>query len=398
MAQDVLAPPPIDFSGLSPALVSGATNQPGFLPLTPSPPTQDQALLKLGPADFRPHFLYRFLYGDGISAAPGQHLTTAINEIYPGILIRLGNHWVLDYTPILSFYSNNQFRDTFNNSVALSWASIYKDWTLSFSQTYVSSSDPLVQTGAQTDQETFLTALNAIYQISSPLSLELSARQNFQFYEQNNAGEQLSDVKTWYTLDWLNYQFSPQFGAAFGLGFGYDDVQHGPNMPYEQLWGRVKWAPGQKLFVSLSGGVEDRQFIDSDASDLVNPLLNLSAQYRLFEPTTLSVGAARTVASSTFPGQINENFSVTGQLKQRLLGKLYLDLIGGYFKTDYKSTVEGIAAPRADHGTFFTARLSLLVIKRGMLAVLYQMSENSSTQGAFSYTSNQVGFELGYKF
>jgi len=398
MAQNVLAPPPLDFSGLSPALLTGATNQAGFLPLMPAPPPQDQPLLQLGPADFRPHFLYRFLYGDGISAAPGQHVTTAIHQIYPGLLIRLGEHWFLDYTPMLSFYSNNQFRDTFNNSVALAWGTTYKDWTLGFSQTYVSSSETTVQTAAQTDEETFVTALNAVYQVSSPLSLELGAIQNFHFFGQSSAGEQFNDTRTWHTLDWLNYQFSPRFAAAFGVGLGYDNVQLGSDMTYEQFQGRVTWRAGQKLFLSLSGGVEDRQFLNSGVSDAVNPLLGLSAQYRLFEPTTLSVGVSKTVTPSYFQDQLSKSLTANAALRQRLLGKLYLDLEGGYFKTDYSATVTGIPANREDHGTFFTARLSLQIIKRGMLAVLYQWSENSSNEAGFSYTSNQVGFELGYRF
>src|SRR6266853_1552784 len=150
MAQEVLAPPPPDYSGIPPALRTTGTNQPGEIPPL-APPVADQPLLQLGPIQFRPHFLYRFLYGDGISARPGQQPKTAIHELYPGMFLRLGNYWNLDYTPILRFYSNNHFRDTTDHSVALNGATIYDDWTFGFSQSYASSSQPLVSTAAQTD-------------------------------------------------------------------------------------------------------------------------------------------------------------------------------------------------------------------------------------------------------
>jgi hypothetical protein len=398
MAQQVIARPPLDFSGISPQLITTGTNQPGALLPPEAPVGEDQPLYTLGPLRFRPHLMYRLLYGDGVPARPGEDYETAINEIYPGILIGIGNHWNLDYTPTLRYYSSSRFRDTLNHTVTLAGGTVYQDWTLGFSQNYVSTSEPLIETGGQTDEESFATRLNATYQISTPLSLELGASQSFRYMGESETTQELSDSKNWNTLDWLNYQFSPRIGAALGLGFAYDYIQVGSDMTSEQLQGRVTWRPGQKLFLTASAGLEYRQFLDSDESAALNPLFGLSALYQIFEPTSLSVGMNRTVSASYFGDQYTEVMAVSASLRQRLLNKLFLDLSGGFTRTAYNATTTSVAVNRDDNGTFFNARLSMEVLRRGTVAVFYQRTENNSNEEAFALSSAQVGVELGYRF
>src|ERR1041384_4923081 len=150
LAQGVIAPPPLDFFGIPPAFQTTGTNQPGMLPPISTIPPGLQPLAQWGPVQFRPHLLFRFLYGDGIPATPGHQFKTAIEEIYPGLLLQLGNHWNLDYTPTLRFYSSSHFADSTDHSVSLTGGGTYQEWTLGFSQTYASSSQPLVETATQT--------------------------------------------------------------------------------------------------------------------------------------------------------------------------------------------------------------------------------------------------------
>jgi len=398
LGQNVLAPPPQEFFGLPPEMRTTPTNQPGYVPPITTPPQDNRPLFEWGPVTFRPHLLYRFTYGDGIPAAPGQDYKTAINELYPGIFIGLGDHWRLDYTPTLRWYSSSAFKDTFDNSVTLSGGTVYRDWTLGLSQTYSSYSEPLIETGGQTEWETFNTALGANYLMNSRLSLELGANQNFRLVNGNPSSRPLTDVRSWSTLDWLNYQVSAEFGAAIGAGFAYDDVSLGADMTSEQLQGRLTWRPGQKLFLMASGGFEDRQFLDSNQSDAINPIFGVSALYHIFEPTTLSVGASRVISPSFYAGAITEVLSVNATLRQRLFEKLYLELGGGYYSTTYKQTIFGINLSREDDSTFFNARLSMQVLKRGTIAIFYRHTENSSNSQAYNISSDQGGVELGYKF
>jgi len=411
-----IAPPPgpLDFSGQVQGLQaqpSGAQVQPSGAQVQPSgpvttsvlaPPSMaplpEQSLLQWGPVGFYPHFLYRFLYGDGVPAQPGEHFATAINEVYPGILLKLGQHWQLDYTPSLRYYSSSHFQDTTDHSVALNGGTTYENWTFGLSQRYATTSQPLIETGAQTDLETYDTAINAACQFNTKTSLEMGFNQGFQYVDQNASSGPLTDSKVWSTMDWLNYQFWPKFGAALGVGGGYADLSLGSSMSYEQLKGRITWQVSDKVSVSASGGLDDRQFVDSTQPDLLNPIFTVSAFYRPFEATTLSLDASRTVSPSYFEGLVTETTAVGGGLHQRFFKKLNLDFSTGYGVTSYELTSPGPNPLREDHFTYVNVRLSVPFLKRGTAGVFYQASKNTSTVSTYQISSTQVGFDLAYHF
>lgn len=359
-----------------------------------------------GPFSIKPHVLYTFLYGNGIEAQPGVPSKTAINTIAPGFLFDIGQHWSIDYTPSLSFYSNPAFKNTVDESATLAgnWAA--GNWTFGLSQQYVSSTDPLIETGAQTKEESYATALNATYEMGSKLSLQLAVNQNFR-----DAGA-LSDLHEWTTSDWLNYQANDMFGAAIGVILGYDELDPGSDMPFEQLQGRIHFHPGPKLTLTLSGGVEDRQFIDPSAPPLISPIFSGTLAYQLFQPTTLSVNASRTVTPSLFNNEVEVITSVNGSVAQQLTPKFSLNVGGGYTTEPLTSIVPGplpqyfigtppqttLAEIRTDTITSFKISLLYQIVPRCTLSVYYTYLDNSSGQGNFSYTSKQIGFSADYRY
>ncbi len=393
VAQNVLAPPPA-YSVTPPAVQEIQTNETEvFVPAEPFRPVpQETSPLRWGPLELRPHFLYRLLYGTGIQASPTQSLKTAVHQVAPGFLLGVGRHWTLDYTPTWTFYSKSQFRDTLDHAVVLTGGTAYENWILGLSQSYVSSTAPLVETGGQTSQETFSTAVNASYRFNQEMLLELAAYQNFVF------PENFTSSREWSTLDWLDYQFWPRFNAAIGVGFGYVDVSAGSDMTYERYQARINWRATDKISFQLHGGVEDRQFLGTGGGDLVNPTFGASIQYQPFEATKISLNADRVVASTYFQGQVTETTGFTGNLTQRLLKRFYLSLGGGYQTVRYVASASGIAASREDNYYSLNARLSTSFLKRGTIAALYQFSRNSSNTAGFGYSSNQVGLEVGYRF
>lgn len=314
------------------------------------------------------------------------------------MLLEIGTHWRLDYTPTLQFYSSSQFQNTVNHAVALSGNGSYEDWTFGISQTYAHSSEPQVQTASQTDQDNYGTSLNATYALNTEITLTFEAAQNFQFVGGTVQTNQLSDTLSWSTTEGLNYQLLPGLGIGPTIGFGYDHEQVGPDMAHEQFQGRINWQVGHKLSFNFSGGFEYRQFLDSNQSAELNPIFNLSLVYKIFEVTTLTLSASESISSSYFQGQTTTTTGFTAGLRQRLLGKLYLDLSGGYSTSSYNATTSAISANRNDDHSDINVRLSCPFLKRGSASVYYDWSDNSSNENGFSYTSNQVGLELGYRF
>jgi len=399
VAQGVVAPPPMDFQVADPTLAATRTGQlhaGDLLGGTATPPPEP--LLQLGPVNFRPNLTYRFLYGDGIPSRPGVNTTTAINEIYPGLVFELGPHWVLDYTPSFHLYSSSLFRDVMDQSVSLKGGTTYQDWTLGLSQSYDSTDQPMVETGTQTSTETYATALNLGYQFNQKLSLELGLNQNFRFLTQNLTASNLQDSRDWSSLDWLNYQVWPRLGLALGLGGGYIELGSQSAVASEQLQGRVTWKATDKLALVASGGGEDRQFLDGNQPSAITPIFGVSLMYQPFDVTAVSLDANRTISPAYFQSQMTTSTSITAHLHQRLLGKLSLDLTGGYRVTSYEATTSAASTSREDKGATWSVRLSAPFRNRGATALFYQASQQSSSFQGYTYSSTQVGLEISYRF
>jgi hypothetical protein len=316
----------------------------------------------------------------------------------------------LDYTPTLAFYSSTNFQNTVDQSVRLGWGTAYgNDWFFNGSQSYARTSEPQVETAAQTGQETYATALNASYQMNDKMSLDLGLSQNFNNILSGgaNAGSQLSleDTKAWSTMDWVNYQFWPRFSVGRGVGMGYNQMVNSPDSLNEQYQARANWRATDKISFQVSGGLENQQYLSGGAGALATPIFGASIQYQPFEQTQVTVGANRTVSQSPFQSQVTENTGVNVGLNQRLLGKLHLSLTGGYAATDYLASAAGLSTSRSDDIYSFNARLSCPLLRRATISLFYTYTDNASTQSGFAaagagygYTSKEVGFEIGYQY
>jgi hypothetical protein len=399
LAQDVLTSPP-----QTPATPLAVEEHQNNNPMQVFAPSETAAPLPIqwGPVTVHPHLDYQFLYGNGIQSSPGQQQDTIVQRVSPGVLLNLGDHWTLDYTPTLNFYSSSHFRNTLDHSVQLGWGTAYDDWFFSGSQSYASSSDPNVETAAQTDRETYSTAFNASYQFNDKISLDMGLSQNLNYVgnggSSSNLLQNLANSKAWSTMDWLNYQFWPRLNAGLGAGFGYTIQDGSPDSLYEQYQARVNWRATDKMSFQLSGGLQDQQYLSGGASDLVTPIFGATIQYQPFEQTRLSLSASRSVSPSYFQNQVTESTQITADLNQRLLGELHLDVVGGYGTSKYVASVSGHSTGRNDDYYSFNARLTYPLLKRGTVSVFYQYSDNSSSQSGFAYTSTQVGIEIGYRY
>jgi len=381
------------------ALARSLVAQSPYIPTGPG-------LERWGPFSVYPHLLYSFSYGNGLEAQPGKNSTTAINAVAPGVLFRLGNHWTLDYTPSLAFYSNPTFRNTTDQSAALYGFTTYRNWTLNLAQSYLDTTQPLVETGTQVEQVLYGTALSAIWQMNGKMSLQLGVNQNFRFIAAFN------DLHEWTTTDWLNYQFDRQTGIGLGVTGGFDKVSLGSDMPFEQLLGRVTFRPGAKLNLTLIAGGEERQIIHPSGPSFFSPLLNASVQYQALPGTSFGLLASRIVTPAFYGNEINVITSVTAQVRQHLVGKLHFEIIGGYTSEPFDSIETGplppyflgtpprttLAVTRLDTRTYAQFRLVMTIRTRLTASIFFMLNKNASSQANFNYSGRQVGLELNYRY
>jgi hypothetical protein len=346
-----------------------------------------------GPFELRPFASYRFTYGTGLNAQPGQKEPTALHQISPGALIR-SEHLSFTYTPTLSYYSSDAFEDTLDHNVSASGHFGVGDWNFSLGHTYVKSSSPLIETGAQTPQQSHSTGLSAHYQQSDDLSFDFTLSQQLQ------EATGLNSSKTWSLMNWANYHYSDKTLVGVGFGPGLTTQELGSDMTYEQLQARIDWRPGPKLTVNLNGGAELRQFDSSDAENQVNPIFGASISYTPIEPTTFSLSANRSVGTALVQAQTTENTGVSAGIRQRLLARVFFDAFGSISTTEYHGFVQsaGPAVERVDDVTSFSLTLSTAILERGTASVFYQRSQNDSSVEGFTFNSNQYGFQLGYRF
>lgn len=408
VAQNVIAPAPA-ISTTPSAVLEHENSNPMqvFAPGGAMPgPVQ---LLSWGPVTLRPHANYRFLYGNGIASSPGQQHNTIVQQLAPGMLVDIGTHWTLDYTPTLVFYSNRQFENELNHLINLGWGTAYNDWFFSASQSVTITSDPQVETGGQIDQQNYSTELHAKYQFNDKMSVDTSLNQDLNFLQttgsSTNYVQNLANSQSWSTMNWLNYEFWPRLNAGLGIGLGYAQQQNSPDAISEQCRGRVNWRATDKISFRLNAGLFQQQYVSGGSGNLFSPVFGGTVQYQPFEHTRFSIEASRSVYAGYFQNQFTENTSITGDLRQRFLGWLFLDLVGSYEWAHYVSSTSGSSTSRDDDTTTFRARLSTAFAQHGSVAVFYQYSQNSSSQSgfvdpgsSFGYTSNQVGFEVGYSY
>ncbi|HUA38705.1 MAG TPA: hypothetical protein VMA35_09975 [Candidatus Sulfopaludibacter sp.] len=391
-AQQVLSSAP-STTETPPALQAFETTEMDvFSPAGAAPGPQPAQPFRYQFLTLRPHPDYSLLYADGILSAPGQPENTLIQKISPGFRLDIGDHWILDYTPTWMLYSNNHFQNTFDQAVQLTGGTVYNNWVLELSQSYTKSALPQVETATQTHEEVYATAVDGTYTINSKLSLDLAAGQTV------FSADQFQSYREWSTLEWLNYHFWTRFSAAVGIGIGYDDVDQGPNMLFEQYEGRIQWRATDKVSFQVHGGLEDRQFLGGNSGDLLNPVFGGGIQYQPFAQTKISLDAERVVAASVLQNQVTESLNFDTDLNQRLLGRLYLDLTGGYQHVKYINASGTPGPTRKDDFYYFNTRLSTSFLKRGTIAVFYQFNEDASSSAGFGFTSHQVGFEIGFAY
>lgn len=386
-AQNILAPVPQPPDQTPPAM-----QQVNEMDVFASPPPTESQPFKWGAFTLRPHPYYQFLYADGLQSITNQVTTSIIQTISPGALLEMGRHWTLDYSPVFTIYSSHQFSDTFGQAISLTGGTTYNDWVLGLIQSYTKIDAPSAETASQTSTEDYDTALNGSYTINSKMSLDLALKQKIV------SADQFSSYDEWSTLDWLNYQFWARLNTGVGVGGGYDDNQNGPNVAFEQALGRVNWRATDRIGFQLHGGVEVRQFLSGGASDLVNPIFDASIQYRPLEQTRISVTGRRVVSASTLEAQVTETTEISANLNQQLLRKYFLDLSGGYQAIKYVSSVNASGPSRRDDYYYLNVQLSRTFLRRGNFAVIYRLSRDDSSLSGYSFTSHQVGIQIGYSY
>ncbi len=384
--QAVISPPP------AVANTPPASPQPAPTDSTPPNPSAGGSPFQWGFVTAHPHFLYRFLYGDGIQAAPGQQTKTSINTISLGVLFNVGSHWTVDYTPTQTYYSSAAFKDTLDHSVRILGATSFDNWSFQLGQTFTTSSAPLIETGRQTKEEDYSTNATLGYHFND----RVQADTNLSYQVRNTTI--FPDSREITVGERLHYQFLPRTDTSISLDYGSVDMSSGTDMNYTRPAAQLNWKATDKTTFNLQAGLEHRTFRDSGASSLNSPTFGAGVQFQPFPTTSIGLSAKRDVTVAYFSNEITRNTGWQLDVQQRLLQRYYLSASYSGQKSTYLSTDPAVVAGRDDKNYSFNVRLSTVFFQRANVALIYQNTHNDSNTNGFGFNSSQVGFELGYQF
>lgn len=347
--------------------------------------------IPLGPVDVGLDVSYGLTYGNGLIGAGNQGDESSIRQtLTPGISLFAGDLWSLRYAPTASFFSADTLKDTLDHAVRLQGTAFAPSWNFGLSHATSIASTPLIETGRQTDQTTHSSGLSAGWDVNGKDTLSFSLSQNLR------SADRTPDALSWSNQNWYDRPLTEHISAGLGLGFGYDLLDPGTDMVSERFNGRVQGALGPKVAYSISGGGELRQFLGSDASTKLSPLVSATITYRVLDKTSVFVGLDHSIDTSFFTDQFTQNSSVNGGITQVLTDRWTANASAGFRTSDYQSALTNDLSTRQDTTLDVTFALTWNIFRRLTASVSYSYRSNSSDLAGFDFDSHQFSFRMNY--
>src|SRR5438552_6585806 len=251
-----------------------------------------------------------------------------------------------------------------------------------------------IDTGGRRRINTYATHLSAAYELTGKTFLSSAGDYALIDYSGGLTNSQRISGNLF-----LNYQYSPKLVVAAG-GTGGRDVlnQANSNQNFEQANLRASYDPTGKLNASGLVGLEFRQF-DTGSHDSVTPVLDLSACYKPFDGTSISIDASRgTQTSADLLGQAYPPTQFQATAKQRLLQRVVLSFTAGYQNLDYFGADTHTVASREDNYYFIQPAIDIRITNFWFAGAFFVHRENTSTFSNFGFKDTQVGIRTALKF
>ena len=197
----------------------------------------------------------------------------------------------------------------------------------------------------------------------------------------------------------LNYQYGAKLVVGLGGTAGRDVLdQANSDQTFEQANILASYDVTGKISASALAGLEFRQF-DTGSRESVTPVFDLSASYKPFDGTSISIEASRGIQTSA--GLLGQDYTST-QLqvtaKQRLLQRFILSFTGGYQNLDYFGALTHMVASREDNYYFIQPAIDARITNFWFAGAFLVYRQNTSTFSNFGFNDTQVGIRTALKF
>ena len=354
----------------------------------------------------------RDVYDDNINLSPTNRVGDWYFVVEPAIHLGFGdseggfNYLAFDYVMSAYFFADQTERNGIEHFVHLAAQHDFGHLVLGLSQdvqildgTSLNSLSSRTGVQANTDvngpsrSNIYTTAVNASYDLTGKLFLSGQASYSRTDYEtQAFVSSQIISGNAY-----LNYVYSPKLVIGLGTTGGVSS-NDGPtgDETFEQINARANYIVSGKISLSVSTGIEFRQFDDGDS---VSPVYEIAGSYCPFENTVITIaGSGRIRNSASLAGQDYDETSISLTVSQSLFSRATLSLAEGYTHSAYLSANTGDSTARTDNYFYIEPAFDINITRYLSVGVYYLYRTDMSTLAFFSFHDNQFGIRSSLIF
>jgi hypothetical protein len=372
-----------------------ATQGPPVGPVLPPTP------FSFGNLVLRPHLVYSYMDEHGMLFSPGNNRSSIVQNLAPGLLADWGQNWSANYTPTWIEYSNPVFHNCVDQLADIEGVFNPASFLVQISQTIAVTSDPESETGMQTTERNYNTALT----VSKSFTSELAATGSFS-QSLSSANVLYPDSRQWSGSGGLRFQWIPQVTFSLNLGAGFFEVVHSTDGYFISPTLGVAIATwNRKLTLNASAGVKKQTYYQRRAASAVAaPSGHVDATFHPDAATSLELLADTGESFSYLLDDGTRRTDWGASFNQQLLTHLNLAVTAMRAEVEYQNfgyEPGSTSAPvgRSDQINSLTASLGLVnVFKRGSIKAVFEVSRDNSSIPVYSYSSREIGIALSYTY
>ena len=353
----------------------------------------------------------RDVYDDNINISSTNRIGDWYFVVEPAIHLGFGdsaggfNYLSFDYIVSAYFFAEQTNRNAVEHLIHLAAQHDFGHLVLGLSQdvrisdgTNISSLSNTtgvqanIDVGAATQVNTYMTIVNASYDLTGKLFLSGQASYELSDY-QTLISSQIAGANIY-----INYVYSPKLVVGLGATGGVNSTDgRSSDETFEQINARANYIVSGKISLSVSGGLEFRQL--GGGGDSVSPVYEIAGSYYPFENTVITVAGSRhTESSASLAGQDYSETSISLTLSQRLFSRATVSLGVGYTNSDYLSASTGNATARSDDYFYIEPAVDVNITRYWSVGIYYLYRTDSSSLDLFSFYDNQFGFRSSLTF
>jgi hypothetical protein len=376
-----------DPSSRNSALRAGSVSHPGATP-PPAPTTP----FTYGRLALYPRVSGSFVYSEGVLSEVGRPTNSYISTVSAGFRFDAGRNWAIDYGTGWTVYSSRRFRNSPNHNLSFSGALPLRVWEAGFSQTYSYARAPRIETGRQTERQTVGTSFSLARALGTKLTFQTGFSQGLNFISAS------PDSYSWSSSNALQYRLGETASVGGTLAVSYVDADPGVNMAAVTPGGSFAWAVSPRLSMNLSAGTEYRWIFSRGVKSPTTPVFSVGGSYQLFDHTSFSASASRSLTPSSFRNQLLDGTSWRVGFGQRLLGVIQVSgSVGGQI-SGYTAARRGVEAGRKDNAYVYSLSAGTTVLRRLSVSVGFNATDNSTNRKGYGFNSRSYSLQGGYGF